>query len=189
MPRVEKTSITQFAATGCEKQLRLSMHPPSGKYDAERKLLDLPHRQVRPALNEITRAGDEWGNQKVHDLDSAFGSANLIGGARKLTGGQTTPGLDFAACELEEKLRAGVQPGQFLIEAEFDADTPTFRRTHNLDAITFADVNGPLDLARVRPDVIEVAGPALPNISDHIIDTDGTIRVPDASDTGSFCGD
>ncbi|MBB2968002.1 bifunctional RecB family nuclease/DEAD/DEAH box helicase [Leifsonia aquatica] len=180
---MEKTSITQFAATGCEKQLRLSMHPPSGKYDAERKLLDLPHRQVRPALNEITRAGDEWGNQKVHDLDSAFGSANLIGGARKLTGGQTTPGLDFAACELEEKLRAGVQPGQFLIEAEFDADTPTFRRTHNLDAITFADVNGPLDLARVRPDVIEVAGPALPNISDHIIDTDGTIRVPDASDT------
>ncbi|MFE4948653.1 DEAD/DEAH box helicase [Leifsonia sp. NPDC056665] len=179
---MEKTSITQFAASGCEKQLRLSMHPTSGKYAAERERLNLPHRQVRPALNEITRAGDEWGHQKVHDLDAAFGGANLIGGGRKVTGGETAPGLDFAACELEEKLRSGVNPGQFLIEAEFDADTAAFRRIHNLDAIVFADVDGPLDLARVRPDVIEVVSAGVPNLSDRIVLSDGAIVAVDNRD-------
>lgn len=175
MPRVEKTSITQFAATGCEKQLRLSLHPDSAAYKGERAQLNLPHRQIRPALAEIQRAGNEWGNQKVHDLDAAFGSENLIGGVRTVTGGQTAPGLSFAASELKDKLLAGVVAGQFLVEVEFDADTSTFRRQHGLDQISFAEVDGPLDLARVRPDLIEVAAAGISDLSDRVVSPSGTI--------------
>ncbi|MDQ0614031.1 DNA replication ATP-dependent helicase Dna2 [Microbacterium sp. W4I4] len=149
-------TITQFVGSGCERQLRLSMHPDSGTFVHERQALDLPHRQVRPALRGIQDAGDEWGQAKVHDLQEAFGAGNLLGGSFAVTGSTTQPGLSYTATPLEPFLVAGVAPGQFLIETEFLADTPTFRLAHKLDAIAFAETSGPLQFTRVRPDVIEV---------------------------------
>ena len=78
MPLVRKNSITQFASTGCRKQLRLSMHPDTAAYASERAALQLPHRQLRPALREIQRAGDDWGYAKILDLQQAFGDDTLF---------------------------------------------------------------------------------------------------------------
>lgn len=159
MPRVQKSSITQFVGTGCERQLRLSLHPDTRHFAHERVALNMPHRQVRPALREIQNAGDEWGESKVHDLHDAFGPANVLGGAHTQTGSTTQPGIRYQPSQLLPFLNAGVAAGQFLVETEYRANTATFRAAHNLDTITFAEVSGPLSLTRARPDVIEVLAP------------------------------
>lgn len=79
MPRLDKACITQFAGSACEKQLRIAMHPDDSAYAAERQALDLAHPQVRPALQAITAAGDEWGECKYYELTSAFGSERVTG--------------------------------------------------------------------------------------------------------------
>lgn len=177
MPVIVKNSITQFASTGCKKQLRLSMHPVTKKYQPERDVMNLPHEQVRPALVEIRRAGDEWGYAKVQDLADAFGTDALIGGARHRTGGTVSGGLRFEESALAEHLDT-VTVGQFLIETQFPVDTPTFRAVHNLDAITTDSISAPLDVADARPDVIEVLqGGMGPTVT-----VDGIIAAPDPSD-------
>jgi hypothetical protein len=160
LPRFDKTCVTQFASTGCEKQLRIALHPDTVRHRAERQALNLPHPQVRPALADIRNAGNEWGDSKVHDLSVAFGAVRLLGGARTPTAAAASPGLRFAASELLFHLQANVSAGDFLVETEFDADTETFRSTHALDGLTSHGIAAPLKLARVRPDLIEVLDPA-----------------------------
>jgi DNA replication ATP-dependent helicase Dna2 len=132
VPRFDKTCVTQFANTGCEKQLRFALHPDMAQFRSERAALDLPHPQIRPALAEIRNAGNEWGYSKVHELSVAFGPDRLVGGNRTPTGGAASPGLRFADSELLPWLQSGVAPGSFLIETEFDAGTPTFLAEHRL---------------------------------------------------------
>ena len=48
MPRFDKTCVTQFANTGCEKQLRFTLHPDTVRHRSERVALDMPHPQIRP---------------------------------------------------------------------------------------------------------------------------------------------
>lgn len=159
MPRFDKTCVTQFANTGCEKQLRFALHPDTSQHRSERAALDLPHPQIRPALAEIRDAGNEWGYSKVHELSDAFGPDRLVGGNRTSTGGTASSGLRFVASELLTWLRSGVTPGSFLIETEFDAGTPTFLTTHRLSGRRAHGTTAPLEFARVRPDVIEVVAP------------------------------
>lgn len=158
------------------------MHPDDATFDHERQALNLPHRQVRPALRGIQDAGDEWGQAKVHDLQDAFGTGNLLGGSFTVTGSTTQPGLNYRSTPLEPFLVAGVTAGQFLIETEFRADTPTFRLAHGLDAITFAETAGPLQFTRVRPDVIEVLEAGDPVLGDKGVGVNGDIVPIDAGD-------
>lgn len=159
------------------------MHPDSGMFIHERQALNLPHRQVRPALRGIQDAGDEWGEAKVHDLQAAFGSRNLVGGFFTVTGSTTQPGLRYTATPLEPFLVVGVAAGQFLIETDFRADTPTFRLAHNLDTISFAETAGPLQFTRVRPDVIEVLEAGDSVLGDKGVAVNGDIVPIDAADT------
>jgi uncharacterized protein (UPF0254 family) len=41
VPRFDKTCVTQFASTGCEKQLRFALHPDTIAYRGERQALNL----------------------------------------------------------------------------------------------------------------------------------------------------
>ncbi|MFJ6167281.1 DEAD/DEAH box helicase [Micromonospora orduensis] len=182
MPRFDKTCVTQFASTGCEKQLRFSLHPVTNKHQAERVALDLPHPQIRPALAEIRNAGNEWGDSKIHELAEAFGRPRLLGGASTPTVSAASPGLRFASCELLPLLRPGVPAECFLIEAEFDADTPTFRAAHGLDGLTAHGVGAPLEFARVRPDLIEVIAAGGPGASSHYVTPYGQLEEVPAGD-------
>lgn len=177
MPIIVKNSITQFASTGCKKQLRLSMHPVSKKYQPERDVMDLPHEQVRPALVEIRRAGDEWGYAKVQDLADAFGADALVGGARHSTGGTIGGGLRFEESNLAEHLDT-VTAGHFLIETQFPVDTPTFRTAHGLHTVVTDTIRAPLDVADARPDIIEVLDAG----TGATVAVDGSIAAPDPTD-------
>jgi DNA replication ATP-dependent helicase Dna2 len=150
VPRFDKTCVTQFANTGCEKQLRFSLHPDVVQHRPERAALNLPHPQIRPALAEIRNAGNEWGYSKVYELSAAFGPDRLVGGNRTPTGGAASPGLQFADSELLTWLQAGVAPGSFLIETEFDAGTPAFLAAHRLSGLVKDGAAGPLEFARVQ---------------------------------------
>ena len=182
MPRFDKTCVTQFANTGCEKQLRFALHPDTVRHRSERVALDLPHPQIRPALAEIRNAGNDWGYSKVHELSVAFGADRLVGGNCTPTGGAASPGLRFVASELLTWLRSGVAPGSFLIETEFDAGTPTFLTAHRLSGLGAHGTAGPLEFARVRPDVIEVVGPDRAGASLHVVTVAGDLEPVVAGD-------
>jgi len=178
MPRLNKTAFTDFASTGCEKQLRLSLHPDSGSYLAERKALNLPHQQVRPALQIIAEAGNEWGRAKVLDLQLAFGADRLLGKDPKPSGPPSLPGVAFATGELSLYL-ARAAAGDFLIENEFDADNSTFIRLHGLDEVESDGAQISLDLSRVRPDIIEVQSP---QSCISVVTPEGDVRRLEAAD-------
>lgn len=183
MPRFDKTCVTQFANTGCEKQLRFALHPDTVQHRAERVSLNLPHPQIRPALAEIREAGNDWGYSKVHELSAAFGANRLVGGNRTPTGGTASPGLRFAASELLSWLAPGIAPGSFLIETEFDAGTPTFLAAHGLSDLVAEGAAGALEFARARPDVIEVVEPGAAGASTHVVTVGGDLE-PCAADDG-----
>lgn len=176
MPRFDKTCVTQFANTGCEKQLRFALHPDTVRHRSERAALDLPHPQIRPALAEIRNAGNEWGYSKVHELSVAFGLDRLVGGSCTPTGGAASSGLRFADSELLPWLQSGVAPGWFLIETEFDAGTPTFLAEHQLSDLVAHGTAGQLEFARVRPDVIEVVAPGQPGAVRHVVTARGDLE-------------
>lgn len=176
MPRFDKTCVTQFANTGCEKQLRFALHPDTVRHRPERAALNLPHPQIRPALAEIRDAGNEWGYSKVHELSVAFGPVRLVGGSCTPTGGAASPGLRFAASELLAWLQSGVAPGSFLIETEFDAGTSTFLTAHRLSGLGAHGTAGPLEFARVRPDVIEVVAPGQAGAGQHVVTVAGDLE-------------
>ena len=176
MPRFDKTCVTQFVNTSCEKQLRFALHPDTVRHRSERTALDLPHPQIRPALAEIRNAGNEWGYSKVYELSVAFGTCRLVGGNSTPTGGAASPGLRFAESELLPWLQSGVAPGSFLIETEFDAGTPTFLAAHRLSSLFVHGTAAPLEFARVRPDVIEVVAPGQAGAAQHVVIAEGDLE-------------
>jgi hypothetical protein len=176
VPRFDKTCVTQFASTGCEKQLRFSLHPDTVSHRGERQVLSLPHPQVRPALAEIRTAGDEWGYSKVYDLSVAFGMQRLLGGACTPTTGTASPGLRFASSDLLSILRPGVTAGSFLVETQFDAETSIFLTAHGLQGLSTHGLSTPLEFARVRPDLIQVIAPGAPGASTHLVTTTGDLE-------------
>ncbi|MGY1608747.1 DEAD/DEAH box helicase [Geodermatophilus sp. SYSU D00700] len=182
MPRFDKTCVTQFASTGCEKQLRIALHPDTAAHRSERDALDLPHPQVRPALAEIRNAGNEWGYSKIADLAAAFGPARLLGGPSTPIRTAASPGLRFAASELHEHLHRDVHPGDFLVETEFDADTRTLRALHALDDLRTDGIDAPLEFARVRPDLIEVLAADDPAAPRTVVTAAGQLEPADPGD-------
>lgn len=178
MPRFDKTCVTQFAGTKCEKQLRFSLHPTATALRAEREVLNLPHPQVRPNLAAIQRAGDEWGQAKVRDLELSFGEGLVRGGSRTLVPSATGESVRFGVSELATHLARELPDGAFLVECEFDADTSALRRAYALEAATAVDAPGPLVFARVRPDIIEVITHGLPGaqVARQRVTVEGTLE-------------
>jgi len=179
MPRVEKTAFVDFASTGCEKQLRIDLHPTDKKYQPERDQLGIPRPQIRPILQGMTEAGNEWGEMKVRELQDAFGAPNLLGGTRTVQGTAPTERLHFADSDLLPHL-ASARAGQFLIECGFEVATTTFLTLHNLQHVDFEGTQMPLDFRQARPDVIEIL-PAAPD-SDILLPSGRIVSTNDSDD-------
>lgn len=161
--RFDKKAITQWVTRRCERQLGLSLWTDREQSDdaaaaaAGRPALGVPHRQLRPGLEQMAAAGTEWQAEKVGDLLTAFGPAAVVGqprGVPQMNG----PG-DYRAAEYDPidlaTLLPGAQPGQFIVEAEFDPINPVFETQWRLAWRTAVQ----LDWSRVRPDVIQVGSP------------------------------
>lgn len=182
----DKKAITQWVGHRCERQLGLSLWADAEqRRDAEaaaagRTALGIPHRQIRPGLQQMATAGNEWQARKVADLLTAFGPVAVVGEPGKphqMNGPGDYREAEFAEGDLA-KMLAGAQPGQFLVEAEFDPINPTFEAQWRL---AWRSTVG-LRWRKVRPDIIQVGTPgqfALGLLTDgSAVDLESDPRVP-----------
>jgi len=116
MPSLSKKSLSLFLRNNCERQFILSLYG-----DDERVRHELPPRdQNRFALGLAGEEGYNWQAEKVSELQEVFGEDNVHINPPK-TGNR--PGTKPLCEELLGKLR----PYQFIVEAEYKSDAPTFR--------------------------------------------------------------
>lgn len=155
--RFEKKSLTQWVTHRCERQLGLSLwtdREQRADASAGPNSHGIPHRQIRPGLQQMATAGDEWQAEKTADLLTVFGSAavsgNQNGAPLQLAAGNYTA-APYNAVDLDTLL-PGAAPGQFIVEGEFDPMNPVFEAQWQLTWRT--GIN--LGWSRVRPDIIEV---------------------------------
>lgn len=151
MPQLSKKVLSQYFRTECKRQLRLNLSPDTARFRPERDAQGMPPPQKpRPGLEQIAQLGDEWQAAKLHDLAETFGQEFVVGEAYTDASGQ----LRYRNAPLENAL-AGVSPGRFLVEAEYEVG-PTFE-----SAFGIANLRDEYELeyAGVRPDIIEVLSP------------------------------
>lgn len=147
MPHISKKVLSQYIHTECKRQLRLNLSPDNRTYQEERIDQNMPPKQnPRPGLSHITQAGDEWQAEKLHDLETIFGTDALICKRDR---------TKYHKIKLEDALITA-SPNKFIIEAEYDVghafestlDISEYRTKYNLD------------YASLRPDIIEVLPPS-----------------------------
>jgi DNA replication ATP-dependent helicase Dna2 len=146
MPAFKKKILSLFFRTRCQRQLHLYLYS-----DLERKALGMPPRQaVRSGLGSAGKAGYEWQDEKVSELESVFGAEQVI--VNPVPNGKRPGVLDLQQ-EIEN-----LQPFQFIVEAKYNADTDTFREAIGFDALT--DLHGQkLAIGEVIPDIIQALPP------------------------------
>lgn len=180
MPSLSKKSLSLFLRIGCEKQFVLSLY---GKTELENH--SMPPRQTgRAGLGLVGRAGYEWQDEKVTELKTVFGAANVH--VNPVMRGNRPDSLP-----LDTTLPL-VESYQFIVEARYNADTHTFRHATRLT--NFVDYYGdPLSIQNTLPDVIQI----LPSISEGLgpfreadrnpyemgVGPDGEVSSLDATDT------
>jgi len=182
----DKKAITQWVTHRCERQLGLSLwtdKEQAADADAAAAGLpaaEIPHRQVRPGLEQMAAAGTEWQAEKVGDLLTAFGPAAVIGeSAPRL---QMNGAGDYRSAVYTEGDLATLLPrarlGQFIVEAEFDPINPVFEAQWRLGWRPTI----PLEWRRVRPDIIQLGTPGQfrlgLGIDGATLDLTGDARIP-----------
>jgi len=150
MPQISKKALSQYIRTECLRRLRLDLSPDTKQFREERELAGMPPVQPpRRGLEYLSRAGEEWQDEKVADLCNTFGDAAVIGHRQ---------GERFGEIELTSFLQSAPE-GSFLVEAQFET-SPTFEDA--LGVAGYRDRYG-MRYAMLRPDLIEVlpvgAGP------------------------------
>lgn len=151
MPSLSKKSLSLFLRNNCERQFILSLYGSD-----ERKKHTLPPRDDnRFALGLAGEAGYDWQAEKVGELQDVFGEGNVhINPPKK----GNRPGPKHLCQELLDKL----QPYQFIVEAHYQSDTPTFRSAIGLTDLK--DYFGNLvSISETQPDIIQ----ALPPLCDE----------------------
>lgn len=172
MPHFSKKSLSQYIRTGCLRQLALDLFPDNQTYRPERQARGMPHPQSpRPGLRVVQAAGDEWAEEKLHDLTQTFGQAAVRGDRRTTPANRTR----YEPVPLGQ-LIATSAPIQFLVEAEFTIGA-TFQAA--LGIAGHAAAYG-LDYADLRPDIIAVMAPGT---FARFITADGTVCQLPAGDT------
>lgn len=153
MPYFGKQVLTAYIHTDCQRRLRLSLYPEKETYQPERDALDMPPEQPpRPGLQEFRKAGDEWQDEVLSNMETVFGASSIIGESDPLPSGAPR----YKKILLEDHLGAA-SPGQFLIEASYSiAPAGGFER-HLGIARYRPDFS--LDYSDMRPDIIEVLSP------------------------------
>jgi hypothetical protein len=95
----------------------------------------------------VGRAGYEWQNEKVGELSSVFGASNVFIN-------QASPTRPPGPVNLLATLPSA-QEYQFIVEASYQSDTPTFRNQFGVG--TLVDVFGNVvSIGDTRPDIVQV---------------------------------
>src|SRR4051812_3760542 len=124
MPKLSKKVLSLFLRTRCERQFRLHLHIHS-KEELEKG--KMPKPQVdRPGLGFVEGKGFEYQESVTRSLQRAFGEKAVVA--------EGMQGRQRKETELEGKL-LHLTPHQFVIEAKYVADTPTFREEFELDTL------------------------------------------------------
>ena len=154
MPHLTKQALSHYIRTECLRRLRLDLSPDSGATKKEREAEGMPPRQrPRPGLEYLAQAGREWQDEKIADLENAFGSSTVLGNKTTNSSGDEK----FQIVNLIDYLE-NAHHGCFIVEATFDigdsfetrVGIDSYRTTYNLD------------YSQLRPDLIEL----LPSYSD-----------------------
>ena len=146
MPSLKKKALSLYLRTGCYRQLSLNLHS-----DPERRERGMPPRQTaRAGLGLVGAAGYEWQDEKVSELDSVFGTANVHVNQKKR--GNRPAGLDL------ESILPELRPYQFVVEAHYDADTQEFKGAVGIGELR--DLVGErLDVGEAYADIVQVLPP------------------------------
>jgi DNA replication ATP-dependent helicase Dna2 len=148
MPLLSKRVISNYLRSDCLRRLRLDLVPDTQAAQAERQALSMPPRDVaRPGLRALTDAGRDWEKAKVNDLARTFSPGNLAGNFQLDSDGQYL----FSQTALAGLIQH-MQPGRFLVEAEYDMG-PTFQQALNLSSVV---TSYQLEFSQLRPDLIQV---------------------------------
>lgn len=172
MPQVGKQALSQFIRTNCLRQLALNLYPDNRTFRPDRQKLGMPYPQSpRPGLRQIQRAGEEWQEEKLHDLTETFGADTIIGSPYRTPSNQTR----YRPTPLEQVLD-GANPISFLVEAEYSVG-PVFQAALGISSHSTQFRLGYADL---RPDMIAV----LPHATyPRFIMPDGALRLLPSDDT------
>jgi hypothetical protein len=143
MPTLKKKVLSLYLRTGCLRQLALNLYS-----DPERKARGMPPRQTaRAGLGLAGAAGYAWQDEKMNELSTVFGAANVHINPKRT--GNRPQSLDLA------DVLPVVQPYQFIAEGRYAAATTTFCTSVNIH--TLCDQTGaPLGVGEVLPDIIQV---------------------------------
>jgi hypothetical protein len=146
VPSLKKKALSLFLRTGCYRQLSLNLHS-----DPERESAGMPPRQTaRAGLGLVGAAGFEWQDAKVSELDRVFGADNVHVNPKKR--GNRPEGLN-----VEDELPK-LKPFQFVVEARYDANTPTFKKGVGIGELR--DLQGNLlGVGEALPDIVQVLPP------------------------------
>jgi len=151
MPQLTKQALSQYIRSGCLRQLALNLYPDNGTYRIARDSLGMPYPQSpRPGLRQIQAAGDEWAEEKLHDLSQTFGSAALVGDPRLTPSNQTR----FQPYPLEQAIPRAI-PIRFLVECDFEVGL-SFQAAMGIDQY---EAQFGLEYTRLRPDIVVVLPP------------------------------
>ena len=147
MPKLSKKSLSLFLRNNCERQFILSLYD-----DKERKEFSLPPRdQNRFALGIAGQAGYDWQAEKLNELQKVFGDTNVY---------VTSPsnGNRPEPTHLSNELLSKLKPYQFIVEAQYQSDTPTLRSALKLAELKDFYGNS-VGIDTTRPDLIQVLPP------------------------------
>lgn len=147
MPFLEKQTISNFIRSECLRRLRLDLSPDTAAYQQERVIAGMPPRMVRPGLQALAAAGEDWESQKLNDLADTFGRGALVGNIRQNNQGR----LEFGRAALDVLIPQATA-GTFIVQAQFDIGA-TFRQSFGVDALT---TQHNLQYSQLRPDIIQV---------------------------------
>lgn len=176
MPSFKKKALSLFMRSGCQRQLRLYLYS-----DEERKNLGLPPRQKsRAGLGLAGQLGYEWQEEKVSELAEVFGDASIVEGLKGKNGRS-------ANIPLHQVIQS-LKPYQFVVEAEYDANSRVFREAMGFDDLT-DEFGNTLNIAEARPDLIQVFPARIDAVFDEPIpyqqevQPDGTLTMIPVDDT------
>ncbi len=148
---LSKKAISLFLRVGCERQFRLYLHG-----DSERNDRKMPPRQGgRAGLGLVGERGYDWQYKVVLELLQIFGAEKVKAG---IPVKNRHPSIN-----LRQVLAAGVHPYDIIVEATYNANTPTFTSALGLRALT-DEFGNALDLSDMHPDLIQV----LPPLTQHL---------------------
>jgi DNA replication ATP-dependent helicase Dna2 len=161
MPVLSKQVISNYLRSDCQRRLRLDLFPdthyvlPDGRTaQQERQQAGMPTRNVgRAGLQALAAAGEEWEEAKISDLVQTLGLPALIGKSQQTLAGTYT----FSPLPLGSGI-AYAAPNRFFVQPQFEVG-PTFHQALGIGHLQSAYNLGYRDL---RPDLIEVIAPALP---------------------------